>query len=329
MIQQQQAEFQSYTQEQHQGAGGGGSSGSTAYARKGNSNHAESYGYGPQLSGLITDNLNSSSAANAPAKSFLDGLVKYDPSVPGFSGASAGSQLNPFTPEYEQQTSDLFSNRLDLQMARAQSGPENVLAPLQRGKSFREAETLNEFGRGRNQEIRQERNVDTGIMLKSIENLIGQRLQAAHEYPAFKTADQSAFQTAATLLGPKNNNVTEDFTGQGDQSSTGYSYGANLCCFIFLESFNGKLPWFVRFCRDHYYTTSKKNGYVTMANWLVPAMRHSYIARKIVNALMVTPMTRYGGWLCRVEGFEYRTMDKLITEFWFFVWDKLGAQNAK
>lgn len=326
---QQQAQFYTYEQEQHQGAGGGGSGGSTAYSRAGSSNHAESYGYGPNLSGIINDNLNATSKADAAPKSFLTGLVDYDPSVPGFQGASAGSQLNPFTPQYEQQTQDMFNNRLDLQMARAQSGPENVLAPLQRGKSFREAETLNEFSRGRNQEIRQERNVDTGIMLKSIENLIGQRLQAAHEFPAFKTADQSAFQTAATLLGPKNNNVTEDFSGQGDQASTGYSYGANLCCFIFLESFYGKLPWFVRFCRDLYYTTDRRNGYNLMASKLVPAMQHSYIARSFVNALMVKPMTRFGGWLCRVDGFKYKTSDKLITKFWFFVWEKLGAHYAK
>lgn len=329
MILQQQAEFQNYEQEQHQGAGGGGSSGSTAYARKGTSNHAESYGYGPALSGIINDNLNATSAANAPAKSFLTGLVDYDPSVPGFQGAKAGSNLNPFTPQYEQQTSDLFNNRLDLQMARSQSGPEAVLAPLQRGKSFREAETLNEFSRGRNQEIRQERNVDSGIMLKSIENLIGQRLQAAHEFPALKTSDQSAFQTAATLLGPKNNNVNEDFVGTGDQASTGYSYGANLCCFIFLEAFNGKLPWFVRFCRDLYITPKRRKGYNLMASWLVPAMRHSNIGRSIVNTIMVKPITKFGGWLVREEGFQYRTQDMLITKFWFFVWDLIGGLCGK
>lgn len=311
------------------GAGGGGSSGSTAYSRAGTSNHAESYGYGPNLSGIINDNLNATSASDAAPKKFLTDLVEYNPNSPGFAGASSGAALNPFTPEYENSTQDLYQNRLDLQLARSQSGPENVLAPLQRGKSFREAETMNEFARGRNQEVRQERNVDTGIMLKSIENLVGQRLQAAHEFPSYKTADQSAFQTAATLLGPKNNAVTEDFNGQGDQASTGYSYGANLCCFIFLEAFNGKLPWFVRYCRDVYITPRRKAGYNLMAKTLVPLMRHSNMGRKIVNFLMVKPITRFGGWLVREEGFKYSACDKFVTKSWFFTWDLIGGFCGK
>lgn len=322
---QEQSLWQNYEQEQHLGGGGGGSSGNTAYSRAGTSNHAESYGYGPNLSGIINDNLNATSVSDAAPKGFLTDLVSYNPGVPGWVGANDGASLDPFTNQYEQQTQDLFQNRLDLGLAKAQSGPEAVLAPLQRGKSFREAETLNEFSRGRNQEIRQERNVDTGIMLKSIENVIGQRLQAAHEFPSFKTADQSAFQTAATLLGPKNNNVSEDFSGQGDQSSTGYSYGANLCCFIFLEAFNGKLPWFVRFCRDLYITPKRRKGYNFMAKHLVPAMQHSYIARMLVHNMMVKPITLFGGWLCRIEGFNYKTSDMLITKFWFFVWDLIGG----
>lgn len=326
---QEQASLQSYEQEQHQGAGGGGSQGSTAYSRAGTSNHSETYGYGPQLSDLINDNLNATSSADAAPKQFLTDLVDYNPGVPGFAGASDGAKLDPFTNQYEQNTQDLFQNRLDLQLARTQSGPEAVLAPLQRGKSFREAETLNEFSRGRNQEVRQERNVDTGIMLKSIENLIGQRLDAAKSFPSFKTADQSAFQTAATLLGPKNNAVTENFSGQGDQASTGYSYGANLCCFIFLEAFNGKLPWFVRYCRDLYITPRRRRGYNWMASKLVPLMRHSYIARQAVNTLMVKPITMLGGWLCRQPGFEYKTRYMLITKFWFYTWDLIGGFCAE
>lgn len=326
---QEQVTFHNYEQEQHKGGGGGGSQGSTAYGRSGTSNHAESYGYGPSLTGIINDNLTATSTADAAPKQFLTDLVSYNPGVPGFQGAKDGANLDPFTNQYEQDTQNLFQNRLDLGLAKAQSGPEAVLAPLQRGKSFREAETLNEFSRGRNQEVRQERNVDTGIMLKSIENLIGQRLQAAHEFPAFKTADQSAFQTAASLLGPKNNNVTENFTGQGDQASTGYSYGANLCCFIFLEAFNGRLPWFVRYCRDLYITPQRRKGYNYMASFLVPAMQHSFIARYFVNALMVKPITLFGGWLCRQPGFEYKTKNMLITKFWFKTWDLIGGYCGK
>ena len=102
--------------------------------------------------------------------------------------------------------------------------------------------------------------------------------------------------------------------------------GGNGCCFIFLESYNGTLPWFVRECRNYYYKQNPRvaRGYVKMANWLVPLMRRYRIVKSLVNILMVKPITKYGGWLCDVEGYSNCNLYKPFKSFWFTVWNYLG-----
>jgi hypothetical protein len=99
------------------------------------------------------------------------------------------------------------------------------------------------------------------------------------------------------------------------------------CCFIFLESFNGTLPWWVRVCRDEYYQKEPivATGYKRMAKWLVPLMKRYNIIRRLVNKFMVIPITKYGGYMKGVKGHELHGKYKSYKTFWFMVWRMIGA----
>jgi len=100
---------------------------------------------------------------------------------------------------------------------------------------------------------------------------------------------------------------------------------SSVCCFIFLEATNGKLPWYVRAERDYYYQQEPAiaTGYKKMAKWLVPLMRdHSWI-KKLVNVFMVTPLTQVGGYDHLVNNKGYTL--KPIKHVWFSIWRMYGC----
>lgn len=120
-----------------------------------------------------------------------------------------------------------------------------------------------------------------------------------------------------------------DTSGTMDLGNIGAGAGgAGGCCFIFLESYNGILPWWVRQCRDEYYVKypTVAVGYKKMASWIVPIMRKSKWVRNLVNYFMVIPMTKYGGWLKGVEGYKHFRHYWVYKEFWFTVWKMLGKK---
>lgn len=98
----------------------------------------------------------------------------------------------------------------------------------------------------------------------------------------------------------------------------------NLCCWIFLESYYGNMPWWVRRCRDAFYTPERRQGYKLMAKYLVPLMRKYAFIRMLVNDIIVGPLTIYGGYLYRVEGYEDGRRYEGYTKFWFKTWEILG-----
>lgn len=114
-----------------------------------------------------------------------------------------------------------------------------------------------------------------------------------------------------------------------DVVSSAGGAAAGGCCFIFLESYHGKLPWWVRFCRDYYYARQPDvaRGYKRMAKWLVPMMRRSRIVRGIVWRFMVKPITEYGGYLCNVPGYKDGWRFEPFKNFWFWSWSKLGRAS--
>jgi len=136
----------------------------------------------------------------------------------------------------------------------------------------------------------------------------------------------SQFATAPLDFG---SNLFGGLAGIGSASKgSGSSWNAGVadCCFIFLESYNGTLPWFVRDCRDYYYKTYPEvaAGYKKMAKWLVPLMRRSRLVAQLVNKLMIMPLTRYGGWVMGVRGYEHYEKCRWAKNFWFKVWSKLS-----
>lgn len=101
------------------------------------------------------------------------------------------------------------------------------------------------------------------------------------------------------------------------------AYLGAVCCFIFLEAYNGKIPWYVRFGRDHYYSLNSDiaTGYRRMAKVLVPLMQRYSIVRALVWKLMVSPITEHLGF---VTGHKTKQKNRKITHFWLRVWAILG-----
>jgi len=128
---------------------------------------------------------------------------------------------------------------------------------------------------------------------------------------------------AASSFGNQLAGVSSATTSRSQNSSA----SGGLCCFIFLEATNGALPWWVRECRDEYYVSQPKVavGYKRMAKVLVPLMCFSSVVKSIVNATMVTPITKYGGYLKKVEGYEKYGKKVTYKNFWFKVWSIIGG----
>lgn len=316
------------------GAGGSSSGGSTAFNRAGTSNQNAAYSLPTSLSSLISSQTANYGGSDDVGKSFLTKLVNNDSTLPGHDSLASAAAIDPFSTEYETSTQALFDNRLQKALATSRTGTENALAPLNRGKSFREAEVIADMGRSRNDDITRQRTVDSGIMRESAGQVNNQGISAANILNQIKGVNAAGLVSLAELLGSKSNAVTEDFTGQGSQNATGYSYGGGGslnagCCFIFLEVYNGKLPWWVRECRDEFYTPRMRSGYVFMSRWLVPAMQRSRVVRGLVNALLVQPLTKWGGWYKGVGGYASFGYLRPVVRFWFNLWTLIGGFYAK
>jgi|ERR1700719_2624574 len=130
------------------------------------------------------------------------------------------------------------------------------------------------------------------------------------------------------LFGVQNNAMgltnTNQLTGAlGGSQGELQGIGSNLCCFIFLESYNGALPNYVRYWRDYYYKEEPRiaEGYKRMAKWLVPLMKQHTSVRLFVNLFMVKPISYNGKWMSRLCKFGWVTIP--IRLFWFNIWRKV------
>jgi len=106
-------------------------------------------------------------------------------------------------------------------------------------------------------------------------------------------------------------------SSQGASASGG---DGSMCCFIFMESYHGKMPTCIRKIRDKYYRQHPRiaNGYKRMAKWLVPLMQRSKIIRSIVWYSMVNPATKYAMSL-------HCGYNKRISHFWLRTWAVIGG----
>lgn len=111
--------------------------------------------------------------------------------------------------------------------------------------------------------------------------------------------------------------------GTGSQSQMGGQAGIS-CCFIFLESLNGDLPWYVRKARDTKSNNYMVKGYRWMSRWLVPAMRVSKVSRTLVNGIMVKPLLIAGEHHYKVRKSLAGCLLRPVVTLWFALWMALG-----
>lgn len=242
------------------------------------------------------------------ARDFLTALIQdpYRNATTGEAGGAGG------------RFGDSINRLFQGQLAKARSGPDIFGQGVAR-RGFREGEA----------------------MASAQDMLIGQGTNAANSLltnanPLSALNFVSSVAPKKTVASGTTNTVTQNemdsrtrgtTAGSGTQQGSNWGAGITICCFIFLEAYRGKLPWFVRRCRDEFAAGERRIGYVRMARWLVPAMRVSKAARKLVEWLMVSPMTKFGGWLYDAPGYRFGWTAFPACAFWFYVWKLLGRSK--
>lgn len=301
-------------------------------------------------------NLLSRLGSSVPQSRNLIPMANMAPS--DFIGADSLDSIiarNPYSQSYEQATQDLFDRSYATARAAAMSGPSNVRGGTARA-GFELADLDTQMSNNRFREVSQQQQQQAGITNQavSIANAIdtgrrGQSLQAIQQLTSAelgrdqqgleasgavgrnRTASHANLALASQILGKPTSTVTDNMSGEGDQSGNSTHWGVNLlggCCFIFLEVLNGELPWFVREARDYYCTENRRKGYVWMSSWLVPLMKKNKKVRGVVNALLVKPFIRFGTWRW-MEPDEptfsrHGWMLWPYVQLWFKLWDLCG-----
>ena len=138
-------------------------------------------------------------------------------------------------------------------------------------------------------------------------------------------SSNNAFNFGGGMLGNmfnSNNALTSAAASQSNATSPAAYLGA-VCCFIFLEAYQGSLPSFIRKSRDKYYSLQPDiaTGYRRMSSWLVPAMKRYSTVRWLTWHLIVRPITLH---LSFVNGVSSVRKGKRTTHFWLRVWSIMG-----
>lgn len=222
-----------------------------------------------------------------------------------------GLLQDPYSGDSSNRFSSAISHLLDYNLARARTGDSAHMGAARQG--FREAEAVasaqrDAIGQG----------ISSAVALLSGANPYeGLRLQ--RDVSPIFTNEQGTSTTQTE--------GTSNTSGTSSTSGSNVGAGFNLCCFIFLEALNGELPWFVRRCRDEFCSGSRVRGYRRMSMWLVPAMRVWKAVAKLVNFLMVKPLTSYGGWLYGEKGYRFGFLWFPFVVFWFTLWHYYGQKE--
>ena len=302
------------------------------------------------LDGLVSTPPNGS----IPNLKALDPAIGLDPT--GFDGRTSLqgiAEINPYSSAYETSTQQAFQDRAAQAIAQSQTGPDAVRGGTGRA-ALAEAESANLVTRDRGEELRKHQTQDAGLVMnasKTLNDIEMQRLgliTGAQDTKAKQYAQSDATRVSGSqaidskrstnatnigqsmkFLGSQKSQTTEDISGVGDQSgsSSGWSSGVT-CCFIFLESLNGKLPWYVRKARDTYVTNNSRKGYNRMSKYIVPLMRKSKVVRWLTNVSIVKPLLVHGRAMYVDTGF-FASLKFLLTLpvflFWRAVWTLIGS----
>jgi hypothetical protein len=301
----------------------GGSSGSqdTSMSRVGTSTTKALKSHLGQLQNASTVGRQALDRANASANDRVANMLLRT------RGVDAIGSVNPYSSSYISDTEDLVDYEVSRALAIARTGESNVLSPVVRGQSFREADALI-------QSLLQRAEVIKNFQLSTAQNsagavnayanltngAVGNSVGAASAGASMVAAHGDTF---TNLDGISNDNVN----GKGAQTSSSVSAGG-ACCWIFLEAYHGKMPWWVRECRNELAgeSSDRRKGYRLMAELLVPSMRRSAFVREAVWQNIVLPITKFGGAYKGVKGFEEYGSLQQVTEYWFKVWEQLGKE---
>ncbi len=276
-----------------------------------------------------------------------------DVAQPGYSSLTAQSQVNPYSSSYADNSFNRYAEEMQRAMSMARSGPVATRGGTA-AQGFVQAEVANDMGRQREDMLQRNRQVDATISQSASQQLGQGRAQmnqtalsgiqsqfgnfynllqdkqgastlASERLKMYDDLVPQFAQLASQAYGTESNNLR----GYGMQASQSMGAGLNLCCFIFLEAYHGKLPNVVRRYRDEKApeNSARRRGYIRMSKWLVPAMRVSVVARTLVGCLLTRPLTSYGKWYYG-EG-KVGVVFKPVEAFWMKVWEKLGKNERE
>ena len=255
-----------------------------------------------------------------------------------------------YSQDYADNTFQRYSAEVQNAMANARSGPAMTRGGTA-AQGFAQAQVMNDLGLNREAVLTQNRNADAQIS-QGATGMIGQNRhmmnadatgainQGYQGYGQFLQNMMAAaglasertkmyndlVPTFATLESKMIGTEENDLHGRGAQTSSSMGGGINVCCFIMMEGFLGEMPPHVRACRDEFApeSSARRNGYIRMSRWLVPAMRTSGFVRKLVHHLLIAPLTRWGAWHMKVPGGSRRCLDALAKNAWFKFWELTG-----
>jgi len=168
----------------------------------------------------------------------------------------------------------------------------------------------------------------SGMANQSQNARIAQALEAGQQRTARASSALGGLTQSARLRGSQNETVNTNLSGKGYQEGSQWNAGGSVgdvCCFIFMESLNGPLPWYVRKGRDDHQTVNGVAGYRWMSNWLIPLMRKYTLVQKVVNATMVKPIMCYGRYKYCGENPRWGWAFKPVLHAWLGVWKTLGG----
>lgn len=267
---------------------------------------------------------------------------------PGRSTLATSAARDPFSSTFENATVDSFKQRAADAMAQVATGPDAVRGGASR-TGIAQGVLAQRLAQERGYEVRGAQQQDAAMQsdaIKTMNNVelakTGQsvnaastlaglsggldmlKLQAGKAIDVSKLNNMGLLQLAAGLQGTEKSVQTDDFTGQGNQSSS-EMHGGISCCFIFLEALNGELPWYIDRARREYRTGSRRTGYVWMSEWLVPIMQRSARCKRFVNWGLIRPFLKYGACLykdktARITGWLYAP----YCHAWLNLWGLLG-----
>lgn len=301
---------------------------------------------------MLASRINSSPTSRPYSAEICNVIQSNLPGIaaPGQQMLSRTIDQNPYSASYANNTFNRYAEDVQKGMAQARSGPQMTRGGTA-AQGFAQAQVVNDMGLNREQVVQDQQNraiaqgqQAAGLLSNNrhtmnadaiagaaqgqsgyynyLQNMLGAGGLASERTKMFSDLVNNYSTLGSPVMATENNNLY----GRGSQSSTSMGASFNLCCFIFMEAYNGELPAHVRACRDEFApeNSARRVGYIRMSRWLVPAMRVNGFTRTLTNHLLIKPLTRWGAWYKGVSGGRQPLVCALAKCFWFKFWELTG-----